>query len=237
MSNPSVPHAEPQVNLNPDGHVLLPHHLEQLTQGSGIALDVIAERGYRSIPDAEHFAELKELGFSRPQWSNIPGLLLPLWTTDGTNGLTIYRPDTPRQDKDGKPIKYEIPKGAGVRLDCPPRCQVKLADPSIPLWITEGLKRPMRWPRMASARLPSSACGTSKGRMASAGRHSWRIGTTLAWQGGTSVLSSTVTFLRKLVFGWPWNASPSISSARAPMWWPCTCPRKAGRRSGSTITS
>jgi hypothetical protein len=29
--------------------LLLPHHLEQLTKGSGIAPEVIAERGYRSI--------------------------------------------------------------------------------------------------------------------------------------------------------------------------------------------
>jgi Domain of unknown function (DUF3854) len=34
-----------------------------------------------------------------------------------------------------------LPKRASVRLDCPPRCQPKLADPSIPLWITEGQKK------------------------------------------------------------------------------------------------
>jgi hypothetical protein len=53
----------------------------------------------------------------------------------------VYRPDVPRQHKDGKVIKYEIPKGAFVRLDCPPRCHPRLGDPSVPLWITEGQKK------------------------------------------------------------------------------------------------
>jgi Domain of unknown function (DUF3854) len=66
---------------------------------------------------------------------------MPLWTTDGRNGLVQYRPDTPRLDKDGKPVKYETPKGAGVQIDCPPRCRPMLADPSIALWVTEGLKK------------------------------------------------------------------------------------------------
>lgn len=38
-------------------------------------------------------------------------------------------------------IKYETPKDAGMRLDTSPSCRVKLADPSAPLWITEGIKK------------------------------------------------------------------------------------------------
>jgi hypothetical protein len=53
----------------------------------------------------------------------------------------VYRPDTPRLGKDQQPIKYELPKGAGVRLDCPPRCQPMLANPTISLWVTEGQKK------------------------------------------------------------------------------------------------
>ena len=34
--------------MNPES-VLLPHHLEQLTKESGIALEIIQARGYRSI--------------------------------------------------------------------------------------------------------------------------------------------------------------------------------------------
>jgi hypothetical protein len=119
---------------------LLPHHRDQLTKGSGIAQEVIAERGYRSILPPGGYSELKPYGFTKAQ-ANLPGLLLPLWTTDGKNGPMVYRPDVARQDRNGKPIKYELPKRASVRLDCPPRCQPKLADPSIPLWITEGQKK------------------------------------------------------------------------------------------------
>jgi Domain of unknown function (DUF3854) len=111
-----------------------------LTTGSGILPEVIDERGYRSVLPPEGYAILKPHKFTREQ-ANLPGLLLPVWTTDRSNGLMVYRPDTPRLGKDGKPIKYEFPRNAGVRLDCPPRCQAKLADPSIPLWITEGEKK------------------------------------------------------------------------------------------------
>jgi hypothetical protein len=117
---------------------LTPPHLTLLRDGSGIAEAVIAERGYRSISGAEGYADLKRLGFSKSQANNHPGLLLPLWTTDGRNGLVVYRPDSPRVNKEGKPVKYENPRGASMRLDCPPRCRPRLGDPSIPLWITEG---------------------------------------------------------------------------------------------------
>ena len=124
----------------PEDRHLLPHHRDQLIQGSGIAAEVIDERGYCSITP-EQFSLLKEAGFSRAQWRNVPGLCLPLWTTDGQNGLVVYRPDTPRLDARGTILKYEIPAKHGVRLDCPPRCQPRLANPDEPLWVTEGQKK------------------------------------------------------------------------------------------------
>ena len=120
-----------------------------MLQNSAINEDVIRSRGYRTIANVQ---DLKELGFSPSQF-RVPGLLLPLHTTDGKIGLYVYRPDNPRvfEDKkkgrnpDGtypnKVIKYEIPKGAGIRLDCPPICRLQLGDPSVPLWITEGQKK------------------------------------------------------------------------------------------------
>jgi hypothetical protein len=66
-----------------DDRCLLPHHRDQLIQGSGIAVEVIDERGYCSITP-EQFSLLKEAGFTRTQWKNVPGLCLPLWTTDGS---------------------------------------------------------------------------------------------------------------------------------------------------------
>jgi len=123
-------------------------HRDMLRLGSGISDAVITARGYRTVTDPD---ELAALGFARAQ-CRVPGLLLPLWTTDGNNGLMVYRPDKPRTVEDRKKrnrdgaypcteIKYEVPKGSGTRLDCPPPCRASLGDPSVPLWITEGQKK------------------------------------------------------------------------------------------------
>ncbi|MCL4872011.1 MAG: toprim domain-containing protein [Anaerolineae bacterium] len=128
---------------------LQPHHLRMLRDESGITDEMIRARGYRSIKNDD---ELRGLGFA-PGQCRVPGLLLPLYTTDGQNGLYVYRPDKPRvvEDRrksklpDGtypqKVIKYEQPKGTAVRVDCPPICQPMLADPTIPLFLTEGQKK------------------------------------------------------------------------------------------------
>ena len=127
---------------------LSPQHLSML-HASAISDSVILARGYRTVTS---LADLRALGFA-PAQCRVPGLLLPLWTTDGSPGLAVYRPDNPRvlelksnpREPGGaypnKVIKYEMPKGAGVRLDCPPGCQASLGDPHIPLWITEGQKK------------------------------------------------------------------------------------------------
>lgn len=124
-------------------------HYQALAVESGISDDVIVARGYRTVDDA---TELKTLGFA-PAQCRPPGLLLPLWTTDGQNGYYIFRPDNPRVVEDRKRgklpdgtyrqrvIKYEQPKGEPVRVDCPPVCRARLADPAVPLFITEGQKK------------------------------------------------------------------------------------------------
>jgi Domain of unknown function (DUF3854) len=128
--------------MNPES-LLLPQHLEQLTQRSGIASEVITARQYRSIAGPETYSTLKPLGFSRLQARQTPGMLIPVWSTDGHVSpiLYVYRPDEPRPGKNGRPCKYELPNGAGLRLDCPPRCRPMLQDPSIILWLTEGQKK------------------------------------------------------------------------------------------------
>src|SRR5215468_6117180 len=117
-------------------------HYTHLHEGSGISKEVIEARGYKTI---EKMTELKEYGFSPEQCKAAPGLLLPLHATDGSNGLYIFKPDMPRvfHKKNGEPkaLKYEMPKGAGLRIDCPPSCRPKLDNPQIPLWITEGQKK------------------------------------------------------------------------------------------------
>lgn len=128
--------------------MLSSNHLASLKDESAISDDVIAARGYRTVTDKN---ELTDLGFA-PSQCRVPGLLLPLYTTDGQNGLYVYRPDNPRviedrskREPDGRyknrVIKYEFPKGQSMRVDCPPVCQPMLANPQIPLWITEGQKK------------------------------------------------------------------------------------------------
>lgn len=127
---------------------LFEHHYRMLAEASGIADEVITARGYRTVTDA---AELEVLGFA-PVQRRTPGLLLPLWTTYGQNGAYIFRPDNPRVRENRRKkladgtypqavVKYEQPKGEPVRVDCPPACQPQLADPSVPLFITEGQKK------------------------------------------------------------------------------------------------
>ena len=116
-------------------------HRRMLINESGIADEVIRERSYRSLDGANGFQELKALGFSTAQAKLRPGLLLPLHSTDGRQPLTVYRPDQPSLDRNGRLRKYLLPPGTSVRLDCPPRCQPSLADPGVPLWLTEGQKK------------------------------------------------------------------------------------------------
>ena len=129
---------------------LMTEHFRHLSEGSGISADVIKERGYRSLLGK---SELEKLGFARAQ-RRTPGILIPLWGVDSKETGYQYRPDRPRLDTRGRPVKYESPAGAGNRLDCPPRCQKILGDPKAPLWITEGSKK-------ADALASHGACAVS----------------------------------------------------------------------------
>lgn len=128
---------------------LAPNHLAMLRVESAITDEVIRARGYWTARDA---AELRTLGFA-PQQCRLPALVLPIWTLDGNDGLCMIRPDAPRSlDQKKKPrlpdgtypqriLKYEFPRGAAMRLDCPPTCRPQVGDPAVPLWITEGQKK------------------------------------------------------------------------------------------------
>ena len=112
-------------------------HLKMLSDESAISETVIAARGYRTVTDKKELAALR---FSKSQ-QLAPGLLIPVYAPDGSNGLYQFRPNRPRADKKGKPIKYETPAGAAMRLDCPAACRDQIKNPAIPLWITEGIKK------------------------------------------------------------------------------------------------
>ena len=129
---------------------LSPDHLRQLQDGSGIALEVIDARGPRTCTG---YSELKSLGIALPRRAPAEGLLLPLWSVDGTPAThvlvkeqrtvpyTIFRPDIPFINAKGRECKYLNPTRAATRLDCHPRCHDLLRDVGQFLWITEGIKK------------------------------------------------------------------------------------------------
>lgn len=120
---------------------LAPHHLGQLT-ASSIHPDVINARGYQSLQGTPGYEALRAQGFTTGQATNTPGLLLPVWGTDGRRtALSVYRPDTPRQDSKEHPRKYELPRNRAMRLDVPPLCHPRLSNPASTLVITEGQKK------------------------------------------------------------------------------------------------
>ena len=129
---------------------LSPAHLQLLTDTSGIAPAVVAERGYSSCDD---LAVLFQYWIVPIAGVSIPGILIPLYCTAGgvamyrhpTTGDTmpyvIYRPDTPLLGRDGRTRKYLNPPRTSLRLDCPRRAQPVLGDPTQPIWVTEGSRK------------------------------------------------------------------------------------------------
>lgn len=111
-------------------------HRQMLLQESSISGRVLVQRGYRTV---ESKAELERLGFGRSQ-RNTPALLVPIYSPDGEVVLYQSRPDSPRI-KRGKPVKYETPAGSRMVLDVHPLCRKRIADPSAPLFVTEGIKK------------------------------------------------------------------------------------------------
>src|SRR5690348_14837546 len=76
-------------------------HRTMLEQGSAISAGMIKQRGYYTEVDPK---KLAELGFSDDQ-CRAPALVLPLHTVDGEQGGYQIRPDAPRSNEKGKPVK------------------------------------------------------------------------------------------------------------------------------------
>jgi hypothetical protein len=83
--------------------------------------------------------QLRALAFADVQ-CRVPALVIPVWNVRGEIATYQTRPDTPRL-RNTKPIKYETLSGSCMVLDVPPATRPSLDDPSIPLWITEGIRK------------------------------------------------------------------------------------------------
>jgi putative DNA primase/helicase len=105
---------------------------------SALSHPIIQQRGYVSL---DHPGEALDCHFSKTQSRLVPGLLIPLWDVHGAQSGVSLRPDAPRQYKDGKINKYELPPGVTLTLDCHPAVQPALGNPTVPLFITEGVKK------------------------------------------------------------------------------------------------
>jgi hypothetical protein len=119
------------------GYLEYPHHRHMLMKESGIDPAVVAERGYYT---AKTKAQLARLGFSEGQ-RRTPALVVPMYSPAGELVTHQIRPDSPREHGDGKAIKYETPAGSPIRLDVHPSRTERVEDASVPLWITEGVKK------------------------------------------------------------------------------------------------
>jgi hypothetical protein len=130
-------------------------HLDHLKK-SALSTEIIRERGYKTVSriiPALYEGELQpgeielaKFGFKQGQLL-APAILMPMYGVDGTVVLHQLRPDNPRPGKDtdkngkSKTIKYETPQRRSLRIDVPPRCRKDIANPAVPLFITEGIKK------------------------------------------------------------------------------------------------
>lgn len=132
---------------------LNPEHLK-LIRDSAIAPEVSRERGYRTESVK---ARLGLLGFS-PVQRLVPGMLTPLYDARHESAGYQFRPNEPRLDEKGRPIKYETPYRSRLVIDVPPSLSrprkidlqtpfdpaelpPMISDVSVPLIVTEGVRK------------------------------------------------------------------------------------------------
>lgn len=116
------------------------HHLSEshaaLIRASVIRDDVRDARGYATVEDAY---VLHNRGFAARQ-ALVPALLIPIHPVQGDVLTYQIRPDNPRVMK-GEKVRYETPARQPNRIDAHPFIKKHLGDPSVPLFITEGVRK------------------------------------------------------------------------------------------------
>lgn len=128
--------------MSTEHRTILPHHREQLADGSGLTDETIRGCGIYSETDYRRLGLL--LGRTENFVRKIaPALVFPFKGPDGSNGYCRIKPDRPRTLK-GKPVKYESPLGKPNEVFIPPGTLGVLDDPAIELVVTEGEKKSAR---------------------------------------------------------------------------------------------
>lgn len=116
---------------------LIEHHRRMVEDESHVTSQMRVARGYFS---ALKKVELKELGFP-PSQQIVPSLVIPIYGVDGELVTYQHRPDTPRMNKRGKPVKYETRAGSSMVLDVHPLMRHLLGNKDAPLVVGEGIKK------------------------------------------------------------------------------------------------
>ena len=118
---------------------LLPEHRVDLERSGLTEKTIAAWRAYSIEEDQK--GVMSQLGFPH---LDPPALALPILPPDRTRpdlNDVILKPDRPRLGKNGRPAKYEVRLRSRNRIHGPLSIRDKLADPSIPLVVTEGAKK------------------------------------------------------------------------------------------------
>ncbi|MEZ4565227.1 MAG: DUF3854 domain-containing protein [Thermomicrobiales bacterium] len=108
-----------------------------LTEGSGIAPDLIASEGIRGVWTK---GDLKAEGFHEDQWQDA-GILFPRRRPGSPEVVGhTYRPDVCLDNR-----KYQTAAGSANILDTPLAAQPFVDDPNVPLMVTEGIKKALAY--------------------------------------------------------------------------------------------
>jgi putative DNA primase/helicase len=121
---------------------LLPHHLRELCDGSGITDATLAAAGIYSETSRDTLQRMlkRKAGLKYVA----PAIVFPYRSADGTNGQCRIKPDMPRKDRNGKPVKYESPLGEPGQIYLPPGVAELLSNPRQELLLTEGEKKALK---------------------------------------------------------------------------------------------
>jgi Domain of unknown function (DUF3854) len=112
--------------------ILLEPHRDRLHR-SALTNQVIVGRAYRSVTDR---STGRQIGHARNV--PLPAIDIPTYDVEGRLAYHQLRSDKPQVGKDGKEIKYKLPRGTVYMLDVHPSMTSEVAASSHPLYVTEG---------------------------------------------------------------------------------------------------
>jgi len=115
--------------------ILAEKHRKELL-ASSISDEIMNETGYYSVINPRALPPI----FTGRQ-RELVGMVYPIHDVTGAEVSAQIKPDNPREDIDGRLIKYEAAINGRPCIDVPPRSQRFLHDVEAPIWFTEGRKK------------------------------------------------------------------------------------------------